>query len=656
MSQQENKIPLNSSNSNEKHSQSTLLQPLPPQQSTDQSSQRPIPQASQQGIQKEEAKKTPTNKRGFMCCCTTGKQKDKGDQQNVAKPIEKPQIAQPRQLEIVRDSQKRDSVKSVKEEEKKYEASQTKEAAINIEQFDPALRNSERKDLLSSVVADQTSPAIKISPEAQQSPETMIKQTQGVSPQVGPSQSNKAEPGTATSRENQEIRGGEAGKKLLVAHFQLQANEAIDVDDIDCDLDEEMEDERISVVQDDGGIGANERRQSQVVNDSFIANKFRDFSSVNPRSNIIPKMNSSRIGPNKGNNSFVVIGTVQLPVHASGNPQLLPQTKPHIGAIKSSSFVHHTHQKQSEGLKLDIQITKEGEQNPNDISYPVIIQSESPKNMRPSNGISGESDSKPVSQSHATALVLQAPQVDSSLAQSKYLVGKPLQGAQPLPPVAASQLMNGQILPKLSAFGGDNFHPGELLSNTDSAQSSGSYDPHLLRHSGLTTSNEEQKSSTSTVTMTAQISSQLRQNNAILSVSHASDKEAGASTTMSSTNQRLAKNPPGHIMEDIERIIQQSAREHTQEHATITKSKSAQPGTDPMLQIQFFSTLLAENKEKVQEQQMKILRIKHKIRQTHHKQIKLGHKLRETKEDNFILQTFMNNIVQQKLLMQVDSQ
>lgn len=173
----------------------------------------------------------------------------------------------------------------------------------------------------------------------------------------------------------------------------MQANGAIDVDDIDCDLEEDMEDERISVIHDDC---PNDRRQSQTVNDSFIANKNRDFSGNRP--NIIPMMNSSRIGPNKGNNSFVVTGTLQLPVHASGNTHIVPKSRPLQGpGLKSSSFVHHTHQKKAEGLRLDIQQTKEAEQNPIDVSYPVIIQSESPKNMKPSNGLSGGSDSKPIS-------------------------------------------------------------------------------------------------------------------------------------------------------------------------------------------------------------------------------------------------------------------
>ena len=67
----------------------------------------------------------------------------------------------------------------------------------------------------------------------------------------------------------------------------------LDVDDIECDLDEDLDDERCSVAQaGEPTVGqytgtAAERRQSNMINESFITSRLRDFSNIKAR-NLVP--------------------------------------------------------------------------------------------------------------------------------------------------------------------------------------------------------------------------------------------------------------------------------------------------------------------------------------------------------------------------------
>ena len=82
---------------------------------------------------------------------------------------------------------------------------------------------------------------------------------------------------------------------------------ALDIDDIECDLDEDLDDERCSIAKKEAAAAAPhsiDRRQSHNVNDSFIFHKLRDFSCIKPQS-LARQMNLSNIGSTRGRTQTV---------------------------------------------------------------------------------------------------------------------------------------------------------------------------------------------------------------------------------------------------------------------------------------------------------------------------------------------------------------
>ncbi len=59
----------------------------------------------------------------------------------------------------------------------------------------------------------------------------------------------------------------------------------LDLDDIECDLDEDLDDERCSVTKTEAAAAApgTVERRPHNVNDSFIQQRMRDFSCIKPQ-------------------------------------------------------------------------------------------------------------------------------------------------------------------------------------------------------------------------------------------------------------------------------------------------------------------------------------------------------------------------------------
>jgi hypothetical protein len=74
----------------------------------------------------------------------------------------------------------------------------------------------------------------------------------------------------------------------------------VELDDIECNLDEDLDNEHYDAKntnKDTSGVGG-QRRQSNIINDSFILQRIRDFSPnvVTPASGI-PHPTSQRVAP-----------------------------------------------------------------------------------------------------------------------------------------------------------------------------------------------------------------------------------------------------------------------------------------------------------------------------------------------------------------------
>lgn len=179
------------------------------------------------------------------------------------------------------------------------------------------------------------------------------------------------------------------GAKTQLAN---QDNEKIvEIDDIQCDLDEEIDDEHYNgaAANQGGAMNDSETKGQRVsnINDSFISQRMRDFSNVSRINGNIPHVTSTKLQPlNKPNHSFLN----QLPpITPSGNqvPNKTPISR-NVAATNghhsmhpiSNSFVYGNRTSVNKAhLTFENQLNKsttaliDEEEKAADTSFPVII-------------------------------------------------------------------------------------------------------------------------------------------------------------------------------------------------------------------------------------------------------------------------------------------